>query len=1069
MKNEFHFIRFTRIKNGFYFVKILFLVFCFCPIYIWAIPFQNNKVSGVVLDENGEPLIGVAIQVKGTTLGTVTDFDGNFNLNVPSSKSVLVFSYVGYNSQEVKIGNNKMLRVKMDVEDTVLDEVVIVAYGTQSKVSVTGSVSSVKADEIKQSPAPNLVSALTGKLPGLTTVQSTGMPGEESFKMYLRGAATTNSTDPLVLIDGVPRDNISSVDPNEVESISVLKDASSTAVFGVRGANGVILITTKQGTTDKPSLSISAEYGFQKPTREIHSVDSWDYAILRNQAMKNDGLGEYKAFSQRQIDLYKAGTSIFYPNTDWWNIATKSYAPQNRYNVNLTGGTDRVKYFVNLGLLNQGSIFDTESKDKLGYDGSYKLNRYNVRTNLNIKVNDWIKAGLNMAVYINQINKPLTMSNGTVSDNPLYIYASIYETPSIIPGPLTTEEMGVISGLPITSWAVTNAGNPYSNINGRGRNNTDRSTLNSSLSLDFDFGWLTKGLSSRVMLSYDANGQSQKTAKRSLSAYRFNVTEEEDENGNIIDKPVFTLNSANDYVPLTHTKGSAYWYTINMQWQVNYARLFSNKHHVSGMFLMQRDNSEARSGDSDGLLPYNVLGFSGRAAYRYDDRYMFEFNAGYNGSEQFAPGKRFGFFPAASLGWVVSNESFMKKQKVISNLKLRASFGKVGNDKLGSSRFLYLDNYVVNTSGGFSGSLGNGGWINHALVANPDITWEVAYKQNYGADVSFLDNSLSFVVDVYRERREDILIQQRTTPTALGLPVNILPRLNKGVIENKGFELEGTYNKRINKDLSFLLKGTFSYNTNKVIEMDEVPMYSEDPEHPYVYPYRQEGFPLGQPFGYRIDWDSPGKGYFTSKEEIEESGLVYEGVAPRPGDFVYKDLNGDGIINKKDEAPIGYGNIPKINYSATFSFSYKGFDISVLFQGVSKFSTYYSSWGVNEAMGATGGFFEIHKKAWTEERFKNGEEITYPALTASSSSSQKANDFFIMDRSFLRLKNLEIGYTFPQKWLKYVYMKDARIYLNAQNLFTWDKLPFEHFDPEQNGATTIPINKVINLGVNVKF
>ena len=1068
MRNWSEFIeRISRYTASYVSLRLLSLLICFSSIGLWAVPLQNGQqISGVVIDENGEPLIGVAIQVKGTTSGTVTDFDGNFVLNVPSSKSVLVFSYIGYNTQEITVGTNKVLKVQMDVEDTVLDEVVVIAYGTQSKVSVTGSVASIKTDEIKQSPAPNLVSALTGKLPGLTTVQNTGMPGEENFQMYLRGAATSNSTNPLILIDGVPRDNINSVDPNEVESISVLKDASSTAVFGVRGANGVILITTKQGTTEKPTLSISAEFGRQDPTREIHQVDSWDHAILRNQALYNDGLGEYAAYSQRQIDLFKAGTSVFYPNTDWWDIAMKSYAPQNRYNVNLSGGTDRVKYFVNMGMLNQGGIFKTESKDVLGYDPQFKLNRYNFRTNLNIKINDWIKSGLNLAAYIDKKNKAVTMSP-TLSTSPLYIYSSLYQTNATVPGPLTTEEMGVQPGIPTNVQEMSNGGSPYTNINSRGYQSTDQSTLNSSLFFDFDFGWLTKGLSSKIMVSFDTKGQAVTTASRQVYALRYSVSEGKDEAGNVIDIPSFVQNINPDYQPLSFSKSSTFQYTINMQWQINYARMFRDKHHVSGMFLMQRDNSEAASGGSDMLLPYNVLGFSGRVAYRYDDRYMLEFNAGYNGSEQFAPGKRFGFFPAGSVGWVVSNEPFMKKIKAISNLKLRASYGMVGNDKLGNARFLYLDNYVVNNSGGFSASLGNGGYINQTLVANPNITWEIAYKQNYGIDLGFLNNSLNFVVDVYNERRENILIPQRSRPTLLGLPVSVLPKANLGIINNKGFELEGSYNKRINKDWSLYVKGTFSYNENKVIEKDEVPMIDE--QNPYMSPYREEGYSLNQPFGYKIDWNSPGKGYYTSQEEIDNSGLTFLGVQPRPGDFVYKDLNGDKVIDQRDEVAIGYGNIPRINYSAMFNVSYKGFDLSLMFQGVSKFSTYYQNWGVFESNAQSGSYFEIHKKAWTEQRYKEGLEITYPALSASTSYSHKANDFFIIDRSYLRLKNFEIGYTFPKSWVKKIWMQDARIYINGQNLLTWDKLPFEHFDPEQSGATTIPINRVINLGVNVKF
>ena len=1071
MRNGFVFFKISEVLNNFLILRLLFIMLCFYSVYLSAAPNQYERtVSGVVLDENGEPLIGVAIQVKGTTSGTITDFDGNFNLNVSSPEAVLIFSYVGYNSKEIKVSSNKVLKVQMDVEDTVLDEVVVVAYGSQSKVTVTGSISSVKTDELKKSPAPNLVSALTGKLPGLTTVQSSGMPGEENFQMYLRGVATTNTQNPLILVDGVPRDNITSIDPNEVESISVLKDASSTAVFGVRGANGVILITTKQGTQEKPSLSVSAEFGLQSPTREIHQVNSWEHAILRNQARLNDGL--QPQYSARQIQLYRDGTNILYPNTDWWNETMKSTAPQSRYNVNLSGGTDRVKYFVNLGMLTQRSMFKTESEKKLGYNPEFKLDRYNFRTNVDIKVNNWIRAKLNLAAYIDKQNKPGVFPEPAHRGSIDLIYAAIYQHNNTVPGPLTTEEMaenyGVQVGVPIISPDVDNGNTPYTTINGRGFLNMDKSNLNTSLAFDLDLGWITKGLSSKFQMAFDTYGYSQRDGTTDINSYRFGLSEEYDSNtGEFIkDNVSFTEQSPFQYRNITLSKSSGYMYKMNLQWMINYSRLFSDKHSLSGMFLMQRDNSEALGGSSDQLLPYNMMGFSGRLSYRYDERYMVEFDAGYNGSEQFSPKNRFGFFPAASLGWIVSNENFMKQVNTISNLKLRASYGKVGNDQLGGLRFLYLDNYEI-IGGGFSGSLGGGQLINQTMVANPNISWEIAYKQNYGIDASFFGNSLKFVFDYYIENRDNILITSNTRPGMLGLPLSVVPKLNQGKIKNSGFEVELSYDKKLNKDWHLFIKGNFNYNKNKVIDLDEVPL--NDNERPYAYPYRVEGHSIGQPFGLLIDWNSKGHGYFTSEEEIKNCGLTYEGVQPRPGDFVYKDMNNDNIIDNRDEVPIGYGLVPRINYSAMFSVSYKGFDLSCMFQGVAQTNAVYQDWGVYENQTKSGIYFPIHKDSWTKERYESNLPISYPALSTTASASHRANEFFIMDRSYLRLKNIELGYTIPSKWVNKAKMQNVRLYVNGQNLFTWDKLPFEHFDPEQTNPMVIGINKVVNFGLNVTF
>jgi TonB-linked SusC/RagA family outer membrane protein len=1019
----------------------------------------NGQIKGKILDSGGMPLPGVNIIEKGTRNGVMSDINGNYQIKLKNEKgAVLSFSFIGMDAKELPVDGKTTLNVTLNDDSKKLDEVVVVAYGTQKKVSVTGAISSVNTKELKQSPSANFVGALAGRLPGLITVQNSGQPGTENIAFYLRGASTTNGQSPLILIDGVPRDNITTIDPNEVATVSILKDASATAVFGVRGANGVILITTKRGASETPQLSVSAEYGLQDFTRTVQNVDSWDYARLKNQALRNDGL--LPQFSQDQIEKYRSGYDTYmYPNTRWVKELVKPNTPMSRYNVNVTGGTDRVKYFMNASYMHQGGMFNTESEAKLGYDPQYKMDRYNFRTNLDIKVNSWIKTTVNLAGYLENVNA--AGSVGTSRGNPLYIVVGLYQAIPTQPGPLTREGYGVPAGEVISS--TQNSNPSYGDLNRMGYVNTDRANLNSTLAFDFDLGWMIKGLSSKVMGSFDSKSTAVIDGNKSFLIYNYAITQTTDAtSGLITDKLTLTPRGTPTFFPITLSKSASFQYAVNLQWAINYARTFG-KHQVTGMILTQRDNSEVASGTSDLLLPYNVLGVASRATYGYDNRYLLEVNGGYNGSEQFAPGTtRFGFFPAASIGWVLSNEAFMKNQNVITNLKVRASYGKVGNDKLGSDRFLYLDNVSVVT-GGLSSSLGSGKYVNEDLFGNPLISWETAYKQNYGVELSIMKD-LAFTGDVFFEKRDNILITRGTIPAIQGIPLGVLPKQNLGQVNNKGFELELTYTKIVNKDFSFIVRGNYNYNENKVINFDEAP---NDPSFPYAY--SRTGYSLSQNWGYEIDWNSPGKGYYTSAEEITNSGLTYEGIQPQAGDFVYKDINDDKVINTKDYTPIKYGNIPRITYGANFSLTYKGFDISAMLQGTAQFSNYYSSWGVFETPGGEGNYYDYHVNAWTKELYDAGEKITYPRLSTAGSSSLAQNSFFIMDKSYLRLKNAEIGYNLPRNVVKKFGAQKVRLYVNGQNIFAWDNLPTKNFDPEQAAATSVPILRVFNFGANIVF
>lgn len=1025
----------------------------------------DKSVKGSVKDDKGEGLPGVSVVVKGTTQGTTTDIDGNYKLNVPDNSGTITFSFVGYEVQEINVGNRTTLDVVLKVDIKALEEVVVVGFGEQKKVSVTGAVSTITTDDIKRSSSASLANALAGRLPGLTSIQSGGgQPGRDDATIYLRGAATTNGKGPLILIDGVPRDNIRTLDANEVATVSILKDASATAVFGVRGANGVILITTKRGSEGKTELSVNAEQSYSSFTREPERLHSLEYIALRNQASQNDGLA--LPFNQTTIDKYanplagldpndvdyekKAALRRYmYPDHDYYREYISRYAPQSRVNVNATGGTNKVSYFANASYLHQGGNLNVEPKSVLGYDPSAKLDRYSFRANLDYKVTESLKSFLNIGSYIERVNMPAAWLYG--GDTNWMMRDLLYQAQTILPitpGPTTIDGFGVAPGQIVDPGYMDRSA--FEIMNRMGYRNEVRSNLNASFGTEWDLGKIvTKGLSIKGMVSYDSKSTTAMQGEKSERLFLAEVNPETDALSFAIKRPDERL--------LSLVKGADSRYNINLQGSINYARTFGEKHDVTGMILAQRDHWETTAGE----IPFNVLGVAGRVTYGYDSRYLAEFNMGYNGSEQFAPSRRYGFFPAASVGWVVSNEDFLKGNRVLTNLKLRASYGKVGNDQMGSARFLYQDNITM--GGGPLGSLGLGQGVNQGLLGNPNLSWEVAKKQNYGLDLQVI-NDLSLTFDYFVENRSDILISRGTVPEFQGVPLGNIPRVNMGIVDNKGYELELTYNKSVSKDFRIMIRGNYGYNHNTVRFRDEAIR-----DETYAHRYRATGYSLGQVWGYKVDY-SNGNGYFNSKQELDEylSKTTYGFGDPRVGYLKYVDLNGDGVINDKDQAPIGYSNIPRVSYGLTLNFQYKAFELTTFFQGIGKYSMNYGAQGVYEYI-IRGTYFDYHKTAWTPERYAAGDEITYPALSTQSNTNHVANDFFIMDRSFIRLKNVELAYTLPKNALKGLGVKNLRIYVSGQNVFTWDKLRMGHLDPENNDPIGYPVTKMSNFGLNLTF
>lgn len=1027
---------------------------------------SGRTITGKVLDENNQPMPGVTIIVDGTTNGTMTGSDGTFTLGgVPSGATVIV-SCIGYTDQVLPEGKSNYV-VSLVPDSEMLEETVVVAFGQQKKLSVTGAISTVASADLRKTTSTRLDNALAGRVTGLTSMQSGGgQPGVDGATMYLRGAATTNGKSPLILVDGVERDNIRTIDMNEVESISVLKDASATALYGVQGANGVILIQTRKGQKGKAQLNISVDQSWTSFTKEPSRLHSWEYCELRNEALMNDrqapefseetiakfrnpllGLDPSSPDYDNQVAIRKA----VYCDNDYYRMYLKSNTPQTRANANISGGTDFVNYFVNVGYIHQGGNLNTESPDYLGYDPQCYMNRLSLRSNLDFHITKNLTASLNIASYAENVNMP-AVGDLYRGDQSWMITDIIYQSQTILPispGPVTDPRFGGVSdGVVGYNYLDRSA---YEIINRRGFHTNKRKNLNTQFSVNWDLGELvTKGLSVNGMAAYDTYNIGVLEGRKKERVYNVRVD---------YDSETLSYSSSNgDKIePLTMTSSRFSNYQIYVQGSINYARTFG-KHNVTAMATAYRRFWEGTSAD----IPYNVLGTAARATYSFDDRYLVEGNLGYNGSEQFAPSKRFGLFPSGSIGWIASNESFLKGNKYLTWLKFRASYGLVGNDSMGGLRFLYQDDNKIQSGNGFVQGLG-GKIVKEGLIGNKSITWELSKKMNLGVEIG-LFKDFRINVDYFTEKRDQILLKRRTVPSFQGVSSDYIPRVNMGKVDNHGVDVEVSYSHTFNRDFSISSRVNFGFNDNTAIELDE-PMRSEE----YAYQYHEEGFRLGQEFGYLIDWDSPGNGYFTSQDEIDSYYPYGFGGKPRVGDFVYKDVNGDGVIDQKDLSPIGYSTtVPGLNYGISLGLNFKGIDFNVLFSGLGRYSKYYSGQGVVE-WTKQGTYFDWTRNGWTEERYKNGEKITYPAISTSQTVSHTENDFFIQNRSFLRLKNIELGYTLPERFLSKVGVKALRVYVSGQNLFVWDNLRITHIDPEQNNSYGYPITKNVTLGLNINF
>lgn len=1044
---------------------------------------KNRLYKGKVVDDRtSEPLVGATVKVKGSTIGTITDIDGNFALDIPDNISPIVFevSYMGYASKEAAPAKTTGFTIRLAEDSQTLEEVQIIAYGKQSKMSVTAAISSIDTKELLKSPSGSVANALSGAVTGLSSIQPSGQPGAENPSIYIRGTGSLSDelSKPLILVDGVER-SFFQMDSHEIESITVLKDAASTAVFGVRGANGVVLVTTRRGVSGKPVISLNSSFGLTQALRNLKGVDSYTYATLYNEAQLSDNpsLTESQlGFSPFVIDMFRTNEDpIMFPNVDWNDYLFKNLAWQTQHNLTLSGGGERFRYFVSLGYLLQDGMLKQLGES---YDPNYQYKRFNYRSNVDIDITKSTLLKVNIGGHVGAKREPRT--------DELWrkvLWSTPFSSPGIVDGKLISN---IYSNRYISIGERSCPLDYYYNY---GYNVDTDNVLNLDLALEQKLDFIIPGLSMNIKGAYNTNYnvKASRTPSGADSMCTPIYLGSIETPGMDFWDPRFdrTIVYQTDGVSGLHEQMSydeevgrgRNWYG---EFSLNYSRSFGD-HDVSALFLYNQSKKYYPETKIDGKvfymdIPTAYVGYVGRMTYAYKKRYMVDLNAGYNGSENFAPDKRFGFFPAVSAGWILSEEKFMKKQKVIDFLKLRASYGIVGNDKMENARFLYMAgawsgyNTVAKGQGSWQfGKDGGTGLLPDAkenTMGNPDVTWEKVAKQNYGIDLKMFDSRLSLTADVFFEKRKDILSTRNTLPAITDIN---LPKINLGKVNNHGYELSLGWNDRAGK-VDYWLKANVSYAKNKIIYMDEVV-----PNEPYM---AETGRSTGLTYGYifdrflqKDDFDADGN---LKKDENGRQILPQMALGtPRPGDALFKDLNGDGVINGDDKTRFGYAERPDYVFGFLGGLKWKNFEFSMQWTAAMNASRILDG-EYRNAFGSTNSRMLLKFLAdgrWTEENPNS----RFPRLTFMNKSHYlQTSDLWLMNGSYLRLKTAEISYTLPQKdFLKKVGIESVRFYCNGYNLLTlFSDLNDIDIDPEggtDGGNNNYPNIRIYNFGVNISF
>jgi TonB-linked SusC/RagA family outer membrane protein len=1015
---------------------------------------QDHPVSGHVADSSGDAIVGATVSEKGlSSNGTSTNASGNFKLTLKGTSNTIVVTYIGYTRQEIRLGNNTAVQVTLKSEAAAAGgDIVVVGYSRQKKITTTGAISTVSGAELRENPTASLQNTLAGRLPGFFSQQSSGRPGTDGAAFFIRGVSSYNngSNTPLIIVDDIEYnyDQFARIDPNEIETLSILKDASTTAIYGIRGANGVVIVTTRRGKIGPPKISMRAETSISQPTVLPHYLDAYETAKLYNLALVNDGAAP--AWSATDLELFKNGQDPYgHPNVNWREILFKKFSKQYRGNFDISGGTEKVKYFISAGYLYQDGMLKNYSKDQ-DVNSNYYHSRYNYRSNLDIKVTQTTDLRLDLYGNIGEVNTPNVGSPFGYNDI-FYEYTSFR---TLAPWAYPVYNPNGTYGY--SDWQKNQTNYNINNVVGRlthyGYNRTFENNINligvANQKLDF----ITKGLSLKGTVAYVSNyGNSRGYTRNQFPSWIYRPATGTYEPR---DATIFRIRRF-----IYQSSAGSTIRNLTAQVHLNYDRTFGS-HRVYGLLLYnQNSNTQFSSNSVYNFIPNNFRGLTARVGYNYKQKYLFEFNSGYNGSDRFSEDKRYGFFPAVSAGWNISEEKFFDDVKLIDKLKIRGSYGLVGNDKLGSGfSYYYQQTYGGSGSANFGTTSNNFGGIAEGTLANNEVSWEKENKFDLGLEFSMFKDRLSGTLEYFNNNRYDILSNRLGVSAIFG---QSLPPINLGKVNNRGYEIELNWNDKIGKDFSYRLKGTYSVAKNKNV-------YRDEPQQ--LYPYQAiTGTSIGQQLVYQ--WI----GFYTDSADIAKSPVPT--TAPKIGDLKYADLNNDGKIDTYDRAYAGLSTFPNTNAGLQLGFSYKNFSMNAFFQGAFNFNMR----GTAEAIRAfSSNVTEIHQQYWTPEL---GNNALYPRLslqTTASDAIQFPSTFWFIRADYVRLKTAEIAYTLPKSWVNRLKMQSIKVYTNGYNIFTWTKLnKLYELDPEilpanfGSSLTTdrpnYPPQRTYNFGISATF
>ncbi len=1009
---------------------------------------QPLKIQGKVLDEKGSPIPGVTIVVDGTPRGVITDIDGTYSIEA-GKDGKLVFSFIGLQTQVIEIGDRTKIDVVLVPKTEELEDVTVVAFGKQKKESVLGSISTVKVGELKV-PGSNLTTTFAGRVAGLISYQQSGEPGKDDASFFIRGITTFGADakkDPLILIDGVEltTSDLSRLNTDDIASFSIMKDATATALYGARGANGVILVTTKEGREGKAQLNIRIENSFSSPTDKVELADPITYMRMQNEAIKTrDNLG-VSLYSEEKIKMTERGLyPDLYPTTDWYNYLFKETTMNQRINMSISGGGAIARYYVAAALTKDNGNLKSDGRNQ--FSSNIDLLKYNIRSNVNVNVTKSTELIIRMNSAFDEYTGPIDGGSG--------LYSKIMKSNPVLFKPYYEPDENNKYTKHILFGNYGNGGylNPYADAM-KGYKDYSKNTLVTQFEVKQNLAMLTEGLTARAMVNMNRN--SDFTVTRQYSPYFYKIKDGSyDKQNNTYELEVLNPQKATEWIDFT--PGDRYIKsTFYLEAATEYNHKFSEKHNVDGLLVYQlRQEKLGTASDLQASLPFRNLGLSGRLSYNYNTRYFAEFNFGYNGSERFSRKNRWGFFPSVGGAWMISNEAFFASLKDrISVLKLKGTYGMVGNDQIGSSsdRFYYLSQVTIGGGGSVAWGTNmdyNPGTVYINRYANNDIGWEKSYKTNFGFELS-LKNGLSANVDLFSEKREGILLA-RTIPATAGIASAV--KANLGKARGEGIDVELNYEKFFNDHLWLTGRGTFTYAKSKVLEWEE-PDYKDSPWRSKV------GYSINQSWGYIAER------LFLDEEEVANSPIQFGDY--KAGDIKYRDVNGDGRISELDKVPIGFPTVPEINYGFGLSFGYKAFDFSFFFQGSGRQSFWLDLDKTTPFVGGNTVLKAYADNYWSES--KPNVYALWPRLANQTiDNNNQLSTWFMQDATFLRLKSVELGYTIPKAILQKAHMTNLRVYLSGTNLLCFSR--FKLWDPEMAGnGLGYPLQRVINVGMNIGF